>query len=151
MIWKRSNSGIERRRKAFAASRLACLCGRCARGLRSLTAGGARTSRARCRRRRAALGSSQPEGGDDERNLVAAFGGTYADEKAESLLNTVATRLVAGSTEPAIAYKITILNSPTVNAFSLPDGHLYVTRGAPGARQRTWPRSPPCSRMRWRM
>ena len=46
-----------------------------------------------------------------------------------SLLNGVASRLVAGSTEPSFSYKITILNSPTVNAFSLPDGHLYVTRG----------------------
>ena len=94
--------------------------------------------------------SSQPRGGEDERNLVAAFGGAYADNRAESLLNTVAARLVAGSTEPTIAYKITILNSPTVNAFSLPDGHLYVTRGVLALADDR-PRSPRSSRMRWRM
>ncbi len=27
------------------------------------------------------------------------------------------------------AYRITILNSPNVNAFALPGGYLYVTRG----------------------
>lgn len=68
-------------------------------------------------------------GGGDERNLVATFGGPYADSKLEALLDGVSTRLVAASTEPSTSYKITILNSPSVNAFSLPDGHLYVTRG----------------------
>jgi predicted Zn-dependent protease len=72
---------------------------------------------------------TQPAGGADERNLIAAFGGNYGDAKVETLLDGVATRLVAASTEPGISYKITVLNSPTVNAFSLPDGHLYVTRG----------------------
>ena len=76
-----------------------------------------------------AVGTHRPEGGGDERSLVAAFGGTYADPKVENLLDGVASRLVAASTEPGLAYKITVLNSPTVNAFSLPDGHLYVTRG----------------------
>jgi predicted Zn-dependent protease len=72
---------------------------------------------------------AQKTGGGDERNLVVTFGGPYADSKMESLLDGVSTRLVAASTEPSTSYKITILNSPSVNAFSLPDGHLYVTRG----------------------
>ncbi|MFI5011029.1 MAG: M48 family metalloprotease [Hyphomicrobiales bacterium] len=72
---------------------------------------------------------AQRTGGAEERSLVAAFGGAYGDAKADTLLDGVATRLVAASTEPGISYKITVLNSPTVNAFSLPDGHLYVTRG----------------------
>ena len=35
--------------------------------------------------------------------------------------------LVSGN--PAQTYRITILNSPNVNAFALPGGYLYVTRG----------------------
>ena len=41
-------------------------------------------------------------------------------------------RLVAASDRPDLAYKITILNSPAVNAFALPSGQLYVTRGLLG-------------------
>ncbi|WP_346906341.1 M48 family metalloprotease [uncultured Roseibium sp.] len=33
------------------------------------------------------------------------------------------------SEDPAQSYKITILNSPAINAFALPGGYLYVTRG----------------------
>ncbi len=38
-------------------------------------------------------------------------------------------RLVAASDRPDQAYKVTILNSGAVNAFALPTGQLYVTRG----------------------
>jgi predicted Zn-dependent protease len=75
-----------------------------------------------------AVGTQRGSGGD-ERSLITTFGGPYPDSKAESLLDGVSTRLVAASAEPSTSYKITILNSPSVNAFSLPDGHLYVTRG----------------------
>src|SRR5260370_11498023 len=37
--------------------------------------------------------------------------------------------LVAASDRPDQAYKVTILNSGAVNAFALPTGQLYVTRG----------------------
>jgi predicted Zn-dependent protease len=36
---------------------------------------------------------------------------------------------VASSDRPDQAYRITILNSPAINAFALPGGYLYVTRG----------------------
>ena len=38
-------------------------------------------------------------------------------------------RLVAASERPNLKYKATILNSPAINAFALPNGQLYVTRG----------------------
>ena len=38
-------------------------------------------------------------------------------------------RLVAASDDPSRHYKITILNSPVANAFALPGGYLYITRG----------------------
>jgi predicted Zn-dependent protease len=38
-------------------------------------------------------------------------------------------KLVASSERPDLKYQITMLNSPAVNAFALPDGQLYVTRG----------------------
>ena len=36
---------------------------------------------------------------------------------------------MAASERPDLKYKVTILNSPAINAFALPNGHLYITRG----------------------
>ena len=38
-------------------------------------------------------------------------------------------KLVAASERPDQRYRVTILNSPAINAFALPSGQLYVTRG----------------------
>lgn len=61
--------------------------------------------------------------------LVAAFGGEYRAPEAQRLLSEVATRLVAATERPSEGYAVTILDSPAVNAFALPSGRLYVTRG----------------------
>ncbi len=41
----------------------------------------------------------------------------------------VVGNLTTVSGNPSQTYRITILNSPNVNAFALPGGYLYVTRG----------------------
>jgi len=61
--------------------------------------------------------------------LVAAFGGEYRSERAQALLTEIVARLVPATERPDEAYRITVLNSPVVNAFALPSGRLYVTRG----------------------
>ena len=61
--------------------------------------------------------------------ILAAYGGAYEDAKLESAINQTVEKLVAASERPDLHYKITILNSPAVNAFALPTGQLYVTRG----------------------
>ena len=61
--------------------------------------------------------------------LITMFGGAYSAPKAETLLNSILRRLAAVSDNPAQVYKVTILNSPSVNAFALPSGYLFVTRG----------------------
>ncbi len=65
----------------------------------------------------------------EHQRLVALFGGEYRAPKAESLLNGVLARLAPVSETPGEPYKVTILNSPVVNAFALPTGNIYVTRG----------------------
>jgi predicted Zn-dependent protease len=55
--------------------------------------------------------------------------GAYDDPRLEALINKTVERLVAASERPDQAYKVTILNSGAVNAFALPTGQLYVTRG----------------------
>ena len=61
--------------------------------------------------------------------VLSKYGGAYSDPQAEAILAIIVGKLVAVSNDPARIYKITILNSPKVNAFALPGGYLYVTRG----------------------
>ncbi|WP_310622088.1 M48 family metalloprotease [Flexibacterium corallicola] len=61
--------------------------------------------------------------------VVATYGGVYSDEGAEQAIARVVGSLVAASDNPNTHYRITLLNSPTVNAFALPEGYLYITRG----------------------
>jgi predicted Zn-dependent protease len=65
----------------------------------------------------------------EHERILAAYGGTYDDPKLEALIGKLVDRLVAASDRPDQAYKVTILNSGAVNAFALPTGQLYVTRG----------------------
>jgi predicted Zn-dependent protease len=61
--------------------------------------------------------------------IVAAYGGVYENARVQDMLDRTVERLVAASERPDLRYQITILNSPAVNAFALPNGQLYVTRG----------------------
>jgi len=61
--------------------------------------------------------------------ILATYGGEYSDPKLERMVAKVVGRLTLESENPNQTYRITILNSPNVNAFALPGGYLYVTRG----------------------
>jgi predicted Zn-dependent protease len=65
----------------------------------------------------------------EHRRILAAYGGAYANPALEDSLNRTVEKLVASSERPDMHYKVTILNSPAVNAFALPTGQLYITRG----------------------
>jgi predicted Zn-dependent protease len=65
----------------------------------------------------------------EHQRILAAYGGTYQDARVEALINKTVERLVAASERPDLHYRVTLLNSASVNAFALPNGHLYVTRG----------------------
>ena len=68
-------------------------------------------------------------GDRDHARLVAAFGGEVRAPATQRLLSEITGRLVTATERPDEAYQVTILNSPVVNAFALPNGRLYVTRG----------------------
>lgn len=65
----------------------------------------------------------------EHRRILAVYGGAYNNPALEDSLNRTVEKLVAASERPDMHYKVTILNSPAVNAFALPTGQLYVTRG----------------------
>src|SRR5207245_20458 len=65
----------------------------------------------------------------EHERILASYGGVYDDPRLEALIGKTVDRLVAASDRPEQAYRVTILNSGAVNAFALPTGQLYVTRG----------------------
>jgi predicted Zn-dependent protease len=70
-----------------------------------------------------------PAADREHERILSTYGGSYDDPKLEALIGQTVDRLVAASDRPDQAYKVTILNSGAVNAFALPTGQLYVTRG----------------------
>ena len=65
----------------------------------------------------------------EHNQLIKMFGGEYRTPASERLLDDVLAKLSTASDTPGLAYKVTVLNSPIVNAFALPSGRIYVTRG----------------------
>lgn len=62
-------------------------------------------------------------------SILKTYGGAYFDTKLELSVARIVGKLVAVSPDPAQTYNITLLNSPQINAFALPGGYLYITRG----------------------
>lgn len=65
----------------------------------------------------------------EHNRMVALFDGEYKDPAAERYLNDILAKLAKADDTPGEPYKVTILNSPIVNAFALPPRDLFVTRG----------------------
>lgn len=65
----------------------------------------------------------------EHRRMIALFEGEYKYPPAEAYLNEILIKLARADERIGEPYKVTILNSPIVNAFALPPGNLYVTRG----------------------
>lgn len=61
--------------------------------------------------------------------IIAAYGGVYSDRPAEIMVARIVGRLLAAANQPNAQYQVTILDSSEVNAFALPGGYIYVTRG----------------------
>lgn len=61
--------------------------------------------------------------------ILASYGGAYENPRLQAMIETTVDRLVAASERPDLKYRVTMLNSPAINAFALPNGHLYISRG----------------------
>ena len=115
-------------RRGGAAIALLCVAfalGACANLNRFETAAAPAASTAKPNRAIAQTPAAERE----HERILASYGGAYDDPRLEALIGATVDRLVAASDRPDQAYKVTILNSGAVNAFALPTGQLYVTRG----------------------
>ncbi|GAB6043517.1 M48 family metalloprotease [Endothiovibrio diazotrophicus] len=55
--------------------------------------------------------------------------GEYADPELKAYVDRVGKAMAAHSHRPGLIYRFTVLDSPEVNAFALPGGYIYITRG----------------------
>ncbi len=55
--------------------------------------------------------------------------GVYDSPQLQSYVDRVGQRLAANSHRPNLQYHFTVVDSPEVNAFALPGGYIYITRG----------------------
>ena len=60
--------------------------------------------------------------------IVAQYGLT-SDEELSAYVDGIGQRLAAGSERPDLPWTFRVLDDPVVNAFALPGGFIYVTRG----------------------
>src|SRR6202050_5588571 len=65
----------------------------------------------------------------ERKRLIDAFGGVYSAPATQAYLDGVLMKLGPASGAPEPSYRVTVLTSPIVNAFSLPSGDIFVTRG----------------------
>ncbi len=55
--------------------------------------------------------------------------GLYSDKELQDYVQKVGNKIVQVSDRSNIQYQFFVLNKPEVNAFALPNGYIYVTRG----------------------
>ncbi|HSL86692.1 MAG TPA: M48 family metalloprotease, partial [Bacteroidales bacterium] len=63
--------------------------------------------------------------------VIATFG-EYKNENLRSFLEQKGTEMGVISHRPKLEYHVKILDSPVVNAFAVPGGYIYFTRGILG-------------------
>ena len=68
-------------------------------------------------------------GAQQHGQVIKEFGGIYDDPALAHYVTSLGNLLVKTSELPDQTFTFTILDSPIVNAFALPGGYIYVTRG----------------------
>lgn len=73
--------------------------------------------------------SQEIEMGKQSDPEIVASMGTYADEALQQYVSQLGQRLAAASERPDLPWTFRVIDDPTVNAFAVPGGFIYVTRG----------------------
>jgi len=71
----------------------------------------------------AAIGASQHS------EIIKEYGGVYNNPSVANYVNDIGQKMAAVSDRQDVTYHFTVLDSPIVNAFALPGGYVYITRG----------------------
>ncbi len=68
------------------------------------------------------------EGAKAHQEVLKEYG-VYANPAVQNYVNALGQRLAAQSHRSHLQWHFTVLDSPEINAFALPGGYVYVTRG----------------------
>jgi predicted Zn-dependent protease len=67
-------------------------------------------------------------GASEHQKIVQQFG-LYNNQRVASYVSEIGRRVTQNTERPDVQYKFFVLDSPIVNAFALPGGYIYVSRG----------------------
>ncbi|MEE8276665.1 MAG: M48 family metalloprotease, partial [Alphaproteobacteria bacterium] len=68
-------------------------------------------------------------GAEEHPKVLKHFGGAYADSAVAAYVDGIGQSLARGSELSDLRFTFTVIDSDVVNAFALPGGYIYVTRG----------------------
>ena len=69
------------------------------------------------------------EQGRKAHEQVIKFYGVYEDQALQDYVNEVGQRLARASHRPDLEWHFTVVDADDINAFALPGGYIYITRG----------------------
>lgn len=69
------------------------------------------------------------EQGRKAHEQVIRFYGVYEDQALQDYVNEIGQRLARNSHRPDLEWHFTVVDSEDINAFALPGGYIYMTRG----------------------
>jgi predicted Zn-dependent protease len=98
--------------------------------LAALLAGACATNPATGQRQLALMSEDQEiQTGQDQDAQVRREMGVYDDPALQEYISGIGTRLAQQSERPALPWHFTVVDVPAVNAFALPGGYIFITRG----------------------
>lgn len=68
-------------------------------------------------------------GAEQHPQIIAKFGGVYDNPEVATYVDNIGQSLAAVSELPDLDFTFTVLDSDVVNAFALPGGYIYISRG----------------------
>lgn len=71
-------------------------------------------------------------GAQEHDKIIQLFGGEVDNDGVKDYVRRIGEKLVPYTEREEVEYKFFVLDSPVINAFALPGGYVYVTRGLVG-------------------
>ena len=68
------------------------------------------------------------QGREYHKEIIARYG-VYDDPRLQQYVDRIGQELAARSHRSHLEFRFTVLDSPDINAFALPGGYVYITRG----------------------
>lgn len=68
-------------------------------------------------------------GAGQHAEIIKQYGGLYKDQRVQNYVSGIGQKVARDTERRDVTYQFFVLDSPIINAFALPGGYIYVTRG----------------------